>query len=40
VPAENLTTGFTWNGTLSAGLELQSSDYRQDVAPTGMGRVG
>ena len=38
--AENPTTGFTWNETLSAGLELQSSDYRQDDAPTGMVGVG
>jgi len=40
VLAENPTTGFTWNETLSAGLELQSSDYRQDDAPTGMVGVG
>jgi predicted secreted protein len=40
VPAENPTTGFTWNRTLSAGLELQSSDYCQDHAPMGMVGVG
>jgi inhibitor of cysteine peptidase len=40
VLAENPTTGFTWNETLSAGLELQSSDYRQDDTPTGMVGVG
>ena len=37
---ENPTTGFMWNATLSPGLELQSSDYRQDDAPTGMVGVG
>jgi len=40
VLAENPTTGFTWNETLSSGLELQSSDYRQDDAPSGMVGVG
>jgi inhibitor of cysteine peptidase len=40
VLAENPTTGFTWNETLSAGLELQSSDHRQDDAPAGMVGVG
>ena len=40
VLAENPTTGFTWNETLSAGLELQSSDYRPDDAPAGMVGVG
>jgi inhibitor of cysteine peptidase len=40
VLAENPTTGFTWNETLSAGLELQSSDYRKDDAPSGMAGVG
>jgi len=40
VLAENPTTGFMWNATLSSGLELQSSDYRQDDAPTGMVGVG
>jgi inhibitor of cysteine peptidase len=38
--AENPTTGFTWNATLSPGLELQSSDYRQTAAATGMVGVG
>ncbi len=40
VLAENPTTGFMWNATLSPGLELQSSDYRQDDAPAGMVGVG
>jgi inhibitor of cysteine peptidase len=40
VLAENPTTGFMWNATLSPGLELQSSDYHQDDAPTGMVGVG
>jgi len=40
VLAENPTTGFLWNATLSSGLELQSSDYRQDDAPSGMVGVG
>jgi inhibitor of cysteine peptidase len=38
--AENPTTGFTWNATLSPGLELQSSDYRQTAVATGMVGVG
>ncbi len=38
--SENPSTGFTWNATLSDGLELQSSDYRQDAAPQGMVGVG
>jgi len=37
---ENPTTGFSWNATLSPGLELQSSDYHQDDAPSGMVGVG
>jgi predicted secreted protein/putative hemolysin len=40
VLAENPTTGYTWNATLSAGLELQSTDYQQDNAPQGMVGVG
>ncbi len=40
VLSENPTTGFMWNATLSAGLELLSSDYRQDEAPEGMVGVG
>jgi predicted secreted protein/putative hemolysin len=40
VLAENPTTGFMWNATLSPGLELQSSDYRQSDAPSGMVGVG
>jgi len=40
VLAENPTTGFMWNATLSPGLELQSSDYRQDDAPMGMVGAG
>jgi inhibitor of cysteine peptidase len=38
--AENPTTGFTWNATLSPGLELQSTDYHQTAAATGMVGVG
>jgi inhibitor of cysteine peptidase len=38
--AENPTTGFMWNATLSPGLELQSSDYRQNEAAPGMTGVG
>ena len=40
VLAENPTTGFMWNATLSPGLELESSDYRQNDAPAGMVGVG
>jgi predicted secreted protein len=40
VLAENPTTGFSWNATLSPGLKLQSSDYHQDEAPAGMVGVG
>jgi predicted secreted protein len=40
VLAENPTTGYMWNATLSPGLELQSSDYRQDDAAPGMVGVG
>jgi len=38
--AENPTTGFQWNATLSPGLELQSSDYRMNDAAPGMTGVG
>ena len=38
--AENPTTGFMWNATLSPGLELQSSDYLQSPAAPGMVGVG
>ncbi|MDO9549414.1 MAG: protease inhibitor I42 family protein [Methanoregula sp.] len=38
--AENPTTGFQWNATLSPGLELQSSDYRMNDAAPGMVGVG
>jgi len=38
--AENPTTGFVWNATLSPGLGLQSSDFRQDPAAPGMVGVG
>ncbi|PKL69623.1 MAG: hypothetical protein CVV30_08720 [Methanomicrobiales archaeon HGW-Methanomicrobiales-1] len=38
--AENPTTGFQWNATLSPGLELQSSDYRMNEAAPGMTGVG
>ncbi len=37
---ENPTTGFSWNATVSSGLEIQSSDYRQDPAREGMVGVG
>jgi predicted secreted protein/putative hemolysin len=37
VLAENPSTGFAWNATLSSGLELQSDDYQDD---TSAGRVG
>ena len=37
---ENPTTGFGWNATVSAGLEIQSSDYQQDRAAEGMVGVG
>jgi inhibitor of cysteine peptidase len=40
VLAENPTTGFMWNATLSPGLELLSSDYRQNDAAPGMVGVG
>jgi predicted secreted protein/putative hemolysin len=36
--AENPTTGFMWNATISPGLVIQSSDYRQD--PTSKGLTG
>lgn len=38
--AENPTTGFMWNATLSPGLELQSSDFRGSPAAPGMVGVG
>ena len=37
---ENPTTGYEWNATVSSGLEIQSSDYRQDKATEGMVGVG
>lgn len=40
VLAENPSTGFMWNASLSPGLELQSSDYRMDDAAPGMAGVG
>jgi inhibitor of cysteine peptidase len=40
VLAENPTTGFMWNATLSPGLELQSIDFHQDDAPADMVGVG
>jgi predicted secreted protein/putative hemolysin len=40
VLAENPTTGFMWNATLSEGLELQSSDYLQDDAHAGIVGAG
>ncbi len=38
--AENPTTGYQWNATLSSGLVLQSSDYRMNDAAPGMVGVG
>ena len=38
--AENPTTGYQWNATLSPGLELQSTDYRVNEAAPGMVGVG
>jgi inhibitor of cysteine peptidase len=38
--AENPTTGYQWNATLSPGLELQSTDYRVNDAAPGMVGVG
>ncbi len=40
VLAENPTTGFMWNATLSSGLELQSSDYQKDDVPSGLVGAG
>jgi putative hemolysin/predicted secreted protein len=37
---ENPTTGFGWDAAVSAGLEIQSSDYQQDKAAAGMVGVG
>jgi predicted secreted protein/putative hemolysin len=37
VLAENPSTGFMWNATLSPGLELQSDTYKDDASA---GRVG
>jgi predicted secreted protein/putative hemolysin len=37
---ENPTTGFEWNATLSPGLTLSSTDYRQDPNSGGMVGVG
>jgi predicted secreted protein/putative hemolysin len=37
VLAENPSTGFMWNATLSPGLELQSDNYKDDASA---GRVG
>ena len=39
VLAENPSTGFTWNATLSQGLELQS-DYHKDDASAGRPGAG
>ncbi len=39
VLAENPSTGFTWNATLSPGLELQS-DYHKDDPSTGRPGAG
>ena len=37
---ENPTTGYTWNVTLTSGLELLNDTYIQDKAPEGMVGVG
>jgi len=37
VLAENPSTGFMWNATLSPGLEIQSDNYKDDASA---GRVG
>jgi inhibitor of cysteine peptidase len=36
--AENPTTGFQWNATVSPGLVIESSDFSQD--PDAKGRMG
>jgi predicted secreted protein len=37
---ENPTTGFSWNATASPGLEILSSDYKENSHPDGMVGVG
>jgi predicted secreted protein len=37
---ENPTTGYLWNATLSKGLELISTDYREKPHPAGLVGVG
>jgi inhibitor of cysteine peptidase len=36
----NPTTGFSWNATASPGLEILSSDYKENSHPEGMVGVG
>jgi predicted secreted protein/putative hemolysin len=38
--AENPTTGFQWNATVTNGLVIQSSDFSQDAASKGMTGAG
>ncbi|MFA4876553.1 MAG: protease inhibitor I42 family protein [Methanoregula sp.] len=38
--AENPTTGFMWNATVSPGLVIQSSDFSQDAASKGLTGAG
>ncbi|WP_321508036.1 protease inhibitor I42 family protein [uncultured Methanoregula sp.] len=38
--AENPTTGFMWNATVSPGLVIQSSDFSQDPASKGLVGAG
>ena len=37
---ENPTTGYTWNATTSPGLEILSSDFKENAHPEGMVGVG
>jgi predicted secreted protein/putative hemolysin len=40
VLAENPSTGFAWNATLSPGLELQSDNYKDDASAGRPGAAG
>jgi predicted secreted protein len=40
VLAENPSTGFAWNATLSPGLELQSDTYKSDASTDRPGAGG
>jgi predicted secreted protein/putative hemolysin len=40
VLAENPSTGFAWNATLSPGLELQSDNYKNDASTDRPGAAG